>query len=77
MKQTKKISDKEFKALVIRMVTELGEIIGRCNMNFNWELESIKKNHSAWKTTTTEVENTINEFIADYYYRETHKWSGR
>jgi len=35
MKQTNKWPNKVFKALVIRMLTELGEIIGGHTENFN------------------------------------------
>ena len=37
------LPDREFKALVIRMSTELGEKVDEHGENFNKELESIKK----------------------------------
>ena len=38
------LPDKEFKALVIRMLTELGKTIDEHSKNYNKELENIKKN---------------------------------
>ena len=39
MKQINNLSDKAFKALVMRMLTELGKITDEHNENFNKELE--------------------------------------
>ena len=38
------LPDKECKALVLRMLTELGKSIDEHSENFNKELENIKKN---------------------------------
>ena len=46
MKQISNILDKEIKALVIGMLTELGKRIDENSENFNKELENIKKNQS-------------------------------
>ena len=65
MKQINSLPDKEFKALVIKMLTELGKV--HCE-NFNKELENIKKNQSELKTKITEMKNTlegINRTLAD------------
>ena len=38
------LPDKEFKVMVIRMLTELGRRMDEYSENFNKELENIKKN---------------------------------
>ena len=43
------LPDKEFKALIIRMLTELGKIMDEHNENLNKELENIRKNSSNWR----------------------------
>ena len=53
--QINNLPDKEFKALVIRMLTELGKRIDKHSENFNQELENIKKNQSELKNTITEM----------------------
>ena len=47
------LPDEEFKALVIKMLTEPGKSKDKPSENFNKELETIKK--------TSQVKNTINE----------------
>ena len=53
------LPDKEFKALVIRILTELGKRIDEHSKNFSKELEYIKKNQSELKNTITEMKNTL------------------
>ena len=68
MKQINSLPDKEFKALVIKMLTELGKIKDVHCENFNKELENIKKNQSELKNKITEMKNTlegINRTLAD------------
>ena len=48
----------EFKALVIRMLTELGKRIDEHSEDFN-KLEDIKKNQSALKNIITEMKITL------------------
>ena len=55
------LSDKELKALVIRMLSELGDGIDEHSENFNKELENIKKNQSKMKNTITEMKNLWKE----------------
>ena len=43
-KEINNLPDKECKALVLRMLTELGKSIDEHSENFNKELENIKKN---------------------------------
>ena len=43
MRQINNLPDKEFKALIIRMLTELQSITDECSENFKKELETIKK----------------------------------
>lgn len=50
------LPDKEFKTLIIRMLTERGKRIDEQNENFNKELEN--KSQSELKTIT-EIENTL------------------
>ena len=47
---------KEFKTLVVRMITELGKRIDEHSENFNKELENIKK-----ELGRTEEYNNLNE----------------
>ena len=47
MRQINNLPDKEFKALIIRMLTELEGIIDECSENLKKELETIKKNRSS------------------------------
>lgn len=58
MKQMNNLPDKEFKALVIRMLTELGKRTDEYSENFNTELENIKKNQLELKNTINEKKNT-------------------
>ena len=54
--------DKKFKALVIRLLTELGERIDEQSENFNKELENIKINKPELKNTINGIKkNTIEE----------------
>ena len=53
------LSDKEFKAMVIKMLTEFRKRIEEHSENFHQELESIKKNQSELKNTITEMKNTL------------------
>ena len=50
---------KQFKAIVIKMLTELRKRIEECSENFNKELENIKKNQSEMNNTITEMKNTL------------------
>ena len=59
MKQTKSNLDKEFKALVIRMLTELGKRIDEHNKTSNKELENMKKNQSELENIITEMKETL------------------
>lgn len=49
------LPDKKYKALVIRMLNELGKRIDKLSENFNKQLENIKKNLSGLKNTITEI----------------------
>ena len=42
--ETNNLPDKQFKELVIKMLTELGKRIDEHSENFNKEIENIKKN---------------------------------
>ena len=53
------LPDKEFKALVIRMLTALGKRKDKHCEYFNKELENIKKNQSELKNTITGVKTTL------------------
>ena len=51
--------DRELKALVIKVLTELGKRIDVHSENFNKELENIKKTQSEMKNSTDEIKNTL------------------
>ena len=53
------LPDKEFKEMVIKMLTKLGRRMEEHSENFNKELENIRKNQSELKNTI--LENTIEE----------------
>lgn len=56
--ETNNLPDKEFKSIVIRLLTKLGKRTdGHCE-TFNKELENIKKNQEELKDTITEMKNT-------------------
>ena len=52
------LPDEEFKALIIKMLTELGNSKDKHSESFNKELENIKKNQSELNKTITEMKNT-------------------
>ena len=56
MRQINNLPDKEFKALIRRMLTELQGTTDGCSENFKKELETIKK-----EPVRTEEYNTSNE----------------
>ena len=45
------LPDKEYKLIIIRMLTDLGRRIDKYSENFNKELENIKKNELELKNT--------------------------
>ena len=51
------IPDKEFKVIVIKMITELGRRMDRHSENFNKEMENIRK----YQIEITELKRTITE----------------
>ena len=53
------LPDKEFKVMIIKMLTELWRRVDEHSENFNKELENRKKNPSELRNTITEVKNTL------------------
>ena len=53
------LQDKEFKSLVIRILTELEKRIAEHSENINKELENIKRNQSHVKDVIMEMKNTL------------------
>ena len=51
------LPDKEFKALIIKMLTGPGKSKDKHSENFNKELENIKRKQSELKNTITEMKN--------------------
>ena len=67
--ETNNLPDKEFKALIIRMLTELEGKTDECSENFKKELETIKNNQSELRNTITKMKNTlqgINSRLSDW-----------
>ena len=62
IKQINNLPDKEFEALVIKMLTELRKRIDEHSENFNKELENIKKNQSELKNPITELKIALEGF---------------
>ena len=72
--EASQLSDTEFKAMVIRKLTELGELRenyqklqGNCNdltanyINMKKETETINKGQDEMKNTNSELKNTVKE----------------
>lgn len=59
MKQINNLPNKELKALVIRMLTELGKRIDEHNKTSNKELENMKKNQSELENIITKMKDTL------------------
>lgn len=55
VKQINNLPDKSIEALVIKMITELGNRIDEYSENFNKELKNVKKNQSQLKNAITET----------------------
>ena len=53
------LSNKDLKAMVITMLTELRRRMDELSVNFNKELENVRKNESELKDTITEIKNTL------------------
>lgn len=58
MKQKQTVYQIEFKATVIRMLTDIRKRIDERNENFNKELKNIKKNQLELKNTVIEMKYT-------------------
>lgn len=61
--------DKEFKATVIKMLTEFGKRLEEHSENFNKELETIKNNQLELKNTKTKMKNTLETINCRLGYR--------
>jgi len=53
------ISHKEFKVMVIKILTRLKRRVKELSENFNKEIESIKTNQSELKNTITKMKSTL------------------
>ena len=53
-----KLTDKEFKVMIIKMLNKLERRMNEHSENFNKELENIK-NQTELKNTVTEIKNTL------------------
>ena len=51
------LPDKEYKLIVIKVLTDLGRRIDECSENFNKELENMEKNQSELRNTIMEMKN--------------------
>ena len=49
------LPDKEFKVVIIKLLTELWRRMDKNSGNFNEELENMKKNQTELKNTITEI----------------------
>ena len=66
------LPDKEFKVLVLRMLTELGKRIDEHSDNSNKGLEHILKKQSELKNTIIEMKNTVQGMNSRLSDREEH-----
>lgn len=53
------LPDKEFKVMVIKVLTGLERGVDKLREGFNQEVENTKKNQSEPKKTITEMKNTL------------------
>ena len=58
MKQLSNMPDKEFRAVIIKILTGL-EKNGRTQWDFNKEIENIKKTQLELRNTITQIKNTL------------------
>ena len=72
MKQINSLPDKEYKTVVIRMLTDLGRRMDEHSNNFNKELESIKKEPIRTEETIREMKNSLEGINSRVY--DTEKW---
>lgn len=56
---TSNLPNKEFKEMVIKVLTKLESDIEKLRENFNKEVERIIKNQPGLKNTVTEMKNTL------------------
>ena len=69
------VPDKEFKALVIRMLTELMKRIDEHHDSLNKELQNIKEKQTELKNTITETKNIpeeIKSWLGKYKVNKLH-----
>ena len=59
----KELPDKEFKVIVIKMLTELGRRMDEPSQNFNKEIENIRKYQTE---VIMELENTLRGTTTDW-----------
>lgn len=52
------LTDKQFKVIVIKLLTEMGKSVQELKENFNQKIENIKS-HSELKSTINKMKNTI------------------
>ena len=57
--EIRNLHDKEFKVMVIKILTELRGRMDEHSEKFNKGIENIKKNQTKLKNTITEIKNTL------------------
>lgn len=66
--ETCNLPDKEFKVLVLKMLTELERCVNEYSENFNTERENIRN----YQRIVTELQNTI---TSEKYSKKGQQWS--
>ena len=54
-----KLSEKEFRIMIVKMIKNLGSKMEKMQESFNKDLEELKNKHTETNSTITEIQNTI------------------
>ena len=54
-----KLSEKEFRIVIVKMIKNLGSKMEKMQESFNKDLEELKNKHTETNSTITEIQNTI------------------
>ena len=58
--------EKEFRIMIVKVIKNLENRMGKKQKSINKDLEELKNKHTETNSTITEIKNTLKELIADY-----------
>ena len=61
-----KLPEKEFRIMIVKVIKNLENRMGKKQKSINKDLEELKNKHTETHSTITEIKNTLKELIADY-----------